>query len=124
MLMANQNLLQKHARNLIYAINPNATGYIGLFFLTEKIYDKMFLGKGLIWGDLIFKKNVLSLTKNRKKPKLEVHCTQVYWSDSAWFSSIFPQSQLRYQCNALKLNKSTHQYVAMATAEPIRIFSC
>ena len=94
MLMENQNLLQKHARNLIYAINLNEIGYIELFFLTEKILEKICLRKGLILGNLMF--NIfISLTKNRKKRKIEVHCTQqVYWSDSNWFSFIFRQSQL------------------------------
>ena len=40
---------------------------------------------------------LFSLTKNRKKPKIEVHCTQqVYWSNSAWDFFIFPQSQMSY----------------------------
>ena len=42
MLMANQTLLQKHAKSFVHAINLNETGYIGLFFLTEKIYEKIF----------------------------------------------------------------------------------
>ena len=55
MLLANQNLLQKHARSFIYAINLNETGYFVLFFLTEKIYEKICLRKGLILGNSIFK---------------------------------------------------------------------
>ena len=51
MLLANQNLLQKHAKSFIYAINLNETGYLVLFFLTEKIYEKICLRK----GNLIFK---------------------------------------------------------------------
>ena len=41
MLLANQNLFQKHARSFIYAINLNETEYLVLFFLTEKIYGKI-----------------------------------------------------------------------------------
>ena len=57
MLLVNQNLLenQKHARSFIYAIKLNETGYLVLFFLTEKIYEKICLRKGLIWENLIFK---------------------------------------------------------------------
>ena len=80
--MANQNLLQKHSRSFIYAINLNETGYIGLFFLTEEINENICLRKGIIVGNLIF--NIFFSDKNTKKTKIEVHCTeQVYWSNSA-----------------------------------------
>ena len=36
-------------------VNLNETGYSGLFFLTENIYEKICLRKGQIWGNLIFK---------------------------------------------------------------------
>ena len=68
--MANQNLLQKHARNPIYAINLNKTGYIGLFFLTEEIYETFYLKKGLILGNLIFKTS-FSDKKPEGSPKLK-----------------------------------------------------
>ena len=77
MLMENQNLLQKHARNFIYAINLNETGYIELFFFTEKSYEKICPRKGLILGTLIL--NFFSLTKKQneaQKGKIEAHCAQ------------------------------------------------
>ena len=43
-------VLRKHARSFIYAITLNETGCIGLFFLTENIYE-ICLRKGLIWGN-------------------------------------------------------------------------
>ena len=43
------------SRSFIYAINLNETGYLVLFFLTEKIYEKICLKKGLILGNSIFK---------------------------------------------------------------------
>ena len=55
MLLANQNLLQKHARSFIYAINLNEIGYLVLFFLSEKIYEEICLRKGLILGKSILK---------------------------------------------------------------------
>ena len=56
----------------IYAINLNEIGYIGLFFLTEKIYRRRFTS-GML-GKFNTKKHYL--TKIRKKPKIEVLCTQ------------------------------------------------
>ena len=97
-LMANQTLLQ------IYAINLNITGYIGLFFLTEKIYEK-----------ICFRKS-----KNQ-------HWGSLHTSNSAclfFSSSLSHKWVISATSNALKLNKSTHQYVTMATAEPISIFLC
>ena len=94
MLLVNQNLLQKHARSFVYAINLSETGYLVLFFLTEKIYEKICLRKGLTLGNLIFK-NYFRGTKNRKKPKIEIHCKQQVYS-TCFFYFIFPQSQMRY----------------------------
>ena len=48
-----------------YAINLNEIGYIGLFFLTEKIYRRRFTsGKAQRWVNLILK--ILS-NKNQKE---------------------------------------------------------
>ena len=63
------NLLQKHARNFIYAINLNETGYLKLFFLTEKIYEKNCFGKGLFLANLTFKM-FFSNKKTERSPKL------------------------------------------------------
>ena len=65
MLLANQNLLQKHAGSFIYAINLNETEYLVLFFLTEKIYEKICLRKGIILGNLIL--NFFFSDKNQKE---------------------------------------------------------
>ena len=64
MLMANQNLLQKHARRFSYDINLNERGYIGLFFLTGKIYEKICLRKGLIFENK-YSKNFFSDKKQK-----------------------------------------------------------
>ena len=69
MLIANQNLLQKHVRSFIYAINLKEMGYVGLFFLTEKIYDKICLRKDLILENLIFK-HFSIFQKAERSPKL------------------------------------------------------
>ena len=88
--MENQSLLQNHARDHIYAMNLNETRYIGLFFLTEKSYNRICLKKASIF---------FQTKSNRKKPKNEVYCTQqVYGSISAYSFFIFPQSQLSYYC--------------------------
>ena len=123
MLMANQNLLQKHARNFIYAINLNETGYIKLFSLTEKIYEKNCFRKGLFLANLIFK-NVFLLQKTERSPKLRFiarnKCTEVILS-GILSSSLSHNWVISARSKTLK---STHQYVAMSTAEPISIFLC
>ena len=114
MLLANQNLLQKHAGSFIYAINLNETGYLVLFFLTEKIYEKICLRKGIILGNLIL--IFFSLTKTRKKPKLEVHCTQqVYWSNSAWFFFSSPLNHKRTICAS---SKTQQKYTPVRQTPP------
>ena len=106
----------EHAGSFIYAINLNETGYLVQFFLTEKIC----LRKGIILGNLIL--IFFSLTKTRKKPKLEVHCTQqVYWSNSAWFFFSSPLNHRRTisaSSNALKPSKSIRQYVKLPPPPP------
>ena len=67
--MASQNLFEKHARNLIYVINLNETGYT-VFFLTEMIYEKICLKKGLILGNLLFKFVFFSGKKTERSPNL------------------------------------------------------
>ena len=118
MLMANQNLLQKHATNFIYAINLNETGYIRLFFLTEKIYEKNCFRKVLFLPIFLWQ-------NTEKSPKLRLiahnKCIEVILP--GFFSSSLSHNWvISVRSKALKLNKSTHQYVAMATAEPISIF--
>ena len=112
------------------AINLNETGYLVLFFLTEKIYEKIYLGKlrAPNFGKFNIQK-LFSLSKNRKKPKVEVHCTQeVYWNNSALFLFFFHLPSITNELlvlavlNTLKPIKSIHHYVAMATAESISIF--
>ena len=110
MLMANPNLLQKHAKSFIYAMNLNETGYIGLFFLTEKIYEKICLRKGLIWGNLIFKNFFLWQKTARSQNWGSLHTTSVL----KWFCRVsFHLSSVTIEIsvlrsNALKPNKSVH----------------
>ena len=124
MLLANQNLLQKHARSFIYAINLNETGYLVLFFITQKIYEKICLRKGLILENLIFK-NYFLWQKTERSPKLRFiahnKCIGVILPG---FSSSFLNHKwaISASSNALKPSKSIHQYIAMATAEPISKF--
>ena len=118
MLIANQNWFQKHARSFIYAIRLNETGYIGLFFLTEKIYEKIYLRKGLlIWGNLKFKSFfVWQKKKTKRSPKLRFiaqnKCMEI-------ILPVFISSSLSHNwiisagSKALKPNKSVHQYDTM-----------
>ena len=125
-LMTNQNLLQKHARNFIYAINLNETGYLKLFFLTERIYEKNCFRKGLFLANLIFKIFFLwQKTERSAKLRFIAHnkCIEVILPGFR-SSSLNHNWVISARSKALKLGKSTHKYVAMATAEPISIFLC
>ena len=119
-LLANQNLLQKHARSFIYAINLSETGYLVLFFLTEKIYENICLRKSLILGNLIFK-NYFLRQKTERSPKLRFiahnKCIEVILP--GYSSSLNHKWAISASSIALKPSKSIHQYVPMATAEPI-----
>ena len=55
MFMVNLNLLHKHAKSFRYATNLNETWYNALFFLTTKIYERIYLRKAKnIQGQLSF----------------------------------------------------------------------
>ena len=125
MLMANRNLLQKHARNFIYAINLNETGYPRLFFLTEKIYEKNCFRKN-IFGKFNIQKKVSLKENPERTPKLRFIAYKCFEVILPGFrsSSLSHNWVISARGKALKLGKSTHQYVALATAEPISIFLC
>ena len=84
MLMANRNLLQKHARNLIYAINLNETGYLRLFFLTEKIYEKNCF-RNNIFGKFNIQKK-FPWKKTQKEPQ---NWDSLHTSILKWFCLVF-----------------------------------
>ena len=116
MLMANQTLLQKYARCFIYSINLNEKDALVCFSLPIRFVRR--------YAAEIAEKKQAEL----QKLKIEVHCTQqVYWSNYVWFFFPFSSSlgcnwTISSGSNARKPSKSIHQYVTMATAEPINIF--
>ena len=117
--MANQNLVQKHARSfMIYATKLSETGYIGLFFLTANIYEKICLRKRPNFGKFNFQLFFL-LQKTEDSQKLEFiahnKCIEVILP--GFFSSSISTTEL-------SVLRSIHQYVTMATQEPISIFLC
>ena len=60
-----KRLHQKHARSFIYSNNLNETGYNELFSLTEKMYEKNCIRKGLILKN---SKIYLSNIKQKETP--------------------------------------------------------